>query len=73
MCGVIAELTENGAAKKRAGEWSAKPGSLDADQFVKDITVIGKGRFAQRLASIITKDICPNYIRNAITYVAERC
>jgi len=73
MCSVIVELTENGAAKKRAGEWSAKPGSLDADQFVKDITVIGKGRFAQRLASIITKDICPNYIRNAITYVAERC
>ncbi len=58
MCGVIAELTENGAAKKRAGDWSAKPACIDADQFLRDITAIGKGRFAQRLASIITKDIC---------------
>jgi putative ATP-dependent endonuclease of OLD family len=73
MSDVIAELTQNGAAKKRAGDWSAKPASMDADQFVRDIIAIGKGRYAQRLASIITKDICPNYIRDAITYVAERC
>jgi putative ATP-dependent endonuclease of OLD family len=73
MCGAIAELTENGAAKKRAGDWAAKPASIDAGQFIKDITAIGKGRFAQRLASIITEDICPNYIRDAITYVAARC
>ena len=54
-------------------QWAATPASLDAIRFLKDITAIGKGRFAQRLAGTLTKDICPPYIKEAIEYVAKRC
>ena len=73
MCRTIEELSTNGAAKARAKEWAGKPESLDASRLVKDITAIGKGRYAQRLAGNIKKDICPQYIKHAIEYVAERC
>ena len=36
---------------------------------------IGKGRFAQRLATVISgmkSKACPDYIKKAIAYVAER-
>jgi len=52
---------------------AAKPATVDAERLVKDITAIGKGRYAQRLACIIQKDICPPYIKDAIEYVAKRC
>jgi len=46
---------------------------MDPEQLLKDISAIGKGRFAQRLAARISKNICPEYIKDAISYVAERC
>jgi putative ATP-dependent endonuclease of OLD family len=73
MCRTIEELSDSGAAKARAKAWSKDPSTLDADRLVKDITAIGKGRFAQRLASVIDKDICPAYIKDAIEYVAKGC
>ena len=73
MCDVIVELTENGAARQRAVEWKKKPDSLDPDQFIKDIEAIGKGRFAQRLATCLKPKACPDYIREAVTYVADQC
>jgi putative ATP-dependent endonuclease of OLD family len=73
MCRTIEELSDNGAAKTRAKEWAAKPATLDAERLVKDITAIGKGRYAQRLACIIKKDLCPPYIKDAIEYVAKLC
>lgn len=73
MCEALEELTDNGVARTRAGEWSANPESLDTVTFLKDITAIGKGRFAQRLASRIDQECCPDYIKEAIEYVAKRC
>jgi putative ATP-dependent endonuclease of OLD family len=73
ICRILEELTDNGAAQTRAQEWSAKPETLDADRFLKDITAIGKGRFAQRLASTIKKNLCPAYIKDAIEYVEALC
>lgn len=73
MCDVIVELTENGAARQRAVEWKKKPDSLDPDQFIKDIEAIGKGRFAQRLATCLKPKACPDYIREAVKYVADQC
>jgi putative ATP-dependent endonuclease of OLD family len=72
MCATLAELTSNAAAKKRADTWRDDKDSLDAEQLLKDIAAIGKGRFAQRLACRIQKDICPEYIRDAIAYIVGK-
>lgn len=71
MCATLTELTKSGAAKKRADAWKADPAKLDPDRFIKDIKAIGKGRFAQRLATRIAGEICPSYISDAVTHLKE--
>ena len=71
MCATLTELTKVAVAKKRADAWKADPATLDPDRFIKDIKAIGKGRFAQRLATRINNDICPDYIRDAVTYLKD--
>ncbi len=64
------------AMKKRMQDWAGDIDSLDVDLFLKDIETVGKGRFAQRLACIITEsgtEECPEYIVNGVKYVADRC
>jgi putative ATP-dependent endonuclease of OLD family len=73
MCKTLIELTGNRAAKLRALDWCKSPDHLDKTQFLKDINAIGKGRFAQRLASRIDIGCCPSYIEKAIEYVAAKC
>lgn len=73
MCRTLREFTTNQNAWQRAREWAGDPKNLDKKVFLKDIEAIGKGRFAQRLASYVQKDQCPPYIREAIEYVAARC
>jgi putative ATP-dependent endonuclease of OLD family len=51
----------------------ADPSSLDSVQLLSDISDIGKGRFAQRLASNISGTACPIYIKQAVEYVIKRC
>lgn len=71
----IEELSRNKKARQRAASWRDTPGSLDADRLLGDIEAIGKGRFAQRLAARISKakgNACPDSLREAIVYVAER-
>jgi putative ATP-dependent endonuclease of the OLD family len=73
LCTTLSELTINGAAKKRAAAWKEAPNTLDPDQMLKDIDAIAKGRFAQRLASRLKGDLCPKYVRDAVTFLAEKC
>jgi len=73
MTKVLAELAESQAARKRAIGWAQSPETLAAEELLKDITTIGKGRFAQRLATRIRGEPCPTYIADALNYVAERC
>ncbi len=73
LCSTLSELTTNGAAKKRAAAWKEEPDSLDPVQMLKDIDAIAKGRFAQRLASQLKGDLCPKYIRDAVTFLAAKC
>ena len=71
----IEELSRNKKARQRAASWRDKPASLDAVRLLADIETIGKGRFAQRLAARIAKGIskrCPDSVKEAIAYVAER-
>ena len=54
--------------------WAADPGSLDHTAFLGDIQAVGKGRFAQRLATVIEEsgsDACPDYIERALARVTE--
>jgi putative ATP-dependent endonuclease of OLD family len=73
VCNTLVELTKNGAAKERAEAWKKTPDSLDPEQMLKDIDAIAKGRFAQRLASRLTGNRCPKYIRDAVTFLAAKC
>jgi putative ATP-dependent endonuclease of OLD family len=71
----IEELSRNKKARQRAASWRVDPGSLDASRLLGDIEAVGKGRFAQRLASRISKvkgDACPDSVKEAVAYVAER-
>ena len=43
------------------------------DKETVDIEAIAKGRFAQRLASRFKKNICPQYIRAAVKFLADKC
>jgi len=73
ICKTLIELADSRAVKLRALDWCKEPNSLDKSQFLNDIGAIGKGRFAQRLASRINASCCPPYIEEAIKYVAARC
>lgn len=70
------QLSSNKKAIARMKAWSANPTELDTIQFLKDIEKVGKGRFAQRLASIIDQNKskqCPKYIAEGIAHVLEKC
>jgi len=63
-------------ARERMKGWSKDPDTLDVETFLKDIENVGKGRFAQRLASIIVEsDLthCPQYIADGVKYVSSKC
>ena len=74
MCDALTEVTTNGEAKRRAQFWSSSPERLDRLQFIKDVKEVGKGRYAQRLASHLAGTTsCPGYIQKAIEYVVSNC
>ncbi|CBJ52317.2 ATP-dependent nuclease [Ralstonia solanacearum] len=72
---IIETLRETRWSEERKGwidGWEADPKKLDVDNYLKLIEVVGKGRFAQRLASRVDGVAPPAYIAGAITYVVER-
>lgn len=75
ICRALAELGVSAAAKRRADAW-AKAKKVDNEEtMLKDIAAIGKGRFAQRLATVMQKrknGSDPSYIVDAITFVSDR-
>lgn len=50
-------------------EWEEDPSSYDAVELIKMIEQIGKGRYAQRLATRISGKLVPDYIADAIKHV----
>lgn len=68
---VLETLEELGtsAVRRRVALWRAAPTDEMATQLLKDIGAIGKGRFAQRLASRIDPVRCPSYIQQAIGHI----
>lgn len=68
----VKTVTTNEKMQQRFEKWKDDPSTLDTKQFIKDIESIGKGRFAQRLATIIDSrdyQICPQYIKEAINFL----
>jgi len=65
----------NAAMKERMKEWAKDRDSLDSSVFLADIEAVGKGRFAQRLASALAESkasACPKYALDAFKYVVEK-
>lgn len=56
----------------RIDAWEKDPKSVNRDQLISMIEDIGKGRFAQRLATRIGRVEVPGYIERAIKHVADR-
>jgi putative ATP-dependent endonuclease of OLD family len=69
----LIELAVSEPAKDRARQWIDDPAELDPRVMLRDISAIGKGRFAQRLAANLRNTECPPYIKNALDYVTARC
>ncbi len=71
----VRELTTNKKMHKRFEALANDPDKLDPKQFLKDIDSLGKGRVAQRLASILLAEkvgVCPAYIGAAFDYMKKR-
>ncbi|OIP36502.1 MAG: hypothetical protein AUK47_15035 [Deltaproteobacteria bacterium CG2_30_63_29] len=69
----LESLGTSGAARKRGKDWGADHSAINNTTLLEDIKSIGKGRFAQRLASTLRplksgKD--PAYIIDAIDFIA---
>tara|TARA_R110001606_G_scaffold384560_1_gene547542 strand:+ start:1828 stop:3627 length:1800 start_codon:yes stop_codon:yes gene_type:complete len=72
---IIATLREHRFSAQRQAlidGWEADPETLDIDTYLGLVETIGKGRFAQRLATRIAGTAPPDYIREAIEYVVAR-
>ncbi|MCB2141456.1 AAA family ATPase [bacterium] len=68
-------LGRSARARERMKGWAEDPVTLEVETFLKDIENVGKGRFAQRLASIIVEsDLtqCPQYIVDGVKYVSNK-
>lgn len=78
MCATLITLATTNTAKARAENWLSEKRVEEKDegQLLADIESIGKGRFAQRLASAIAKSEKgrpqgPAYILDALKYIAN--
>ena len=72
---LVETLRETSWSAERKGlidGWENDAETLDVDKYLKLIDVVGKGRFAQRLASRIEGVVPPAYIGDAISYVVDR-
>lgn len=72
---VLTTLAEAGFGQHRRAEiqgWIAEPERVDPRRLLELVDVIGKGRFAQRLAPLLVDKAPPEYIVKAITFVADR-
>ena len=52
-------------------EWVDDPDALDEDRLIRIIERVGKGRFAQALATYVSEDTCPDYIRRALEHIRD--
>jgi putative ATP-dependent endonuclease of OLD family len=71
---ILATLRDENLSEERTtwvDGWEDDPDTLDIDNYLKLIETIGKGRFAQRLASRVAGVEPPRYIHSAIEFVVR--
>ncbi len=72
---IAEELLDSGFGPRRTATingWLENSEDLNIPRYLGIIEEIGKGRFAQRLATRLEGVAPPDYIESAISYVAER-
>jgi putative ATP-dependent endonuclease of OLD family len=72
---IIETLKQATLGKERKAlvdEWAGDHSKLNSDKFLAIVEFMGKGRFAQRLATRIAGIDVPTYIASAINFVAKR-
>ncbi|WP_122613444.1 ATP-dependent nuclease [Pseudomonas viridiflava] len=72
---ILATLRDEDLSDERSAwvdGWEDDPDTLDIVNYIKVIEAIGKGRFAQRLASRVAGVEPPLYIQSAIDFVVRR-
>ncbi len=55
----------------RIQAWVDDTDQLDIARLLKLIERIGKGRFARALATSVSEDVCPDYIREALEHIRD--
>ncbi|WP_289415882.1 ATP-dependent nuclease [Xanthomonas campestris] len=65
------ELPLNQASRDALQAWVDDTDDLDEEALLTLIERIGKGRFAQALATFASEDSCPDYIRAALEYIRD--
>ncbi|AMK21715.1 ATP-dependent nuclease [Sphingobium sp. TKS] len=71
---MIETLREHNFGQKRMAlldAWEADPKSYNSDEMLKMIEQLGKGRYAQRLATRVPGKLVPDYIADAINHVID--
>lgn len=72
---IIETLREGVFGPERRGwidAWESDPSTLDNEKYLSLVEAIGKGRFAQRLATRVADLDPPAYIEAAVKFVADR-
>lgn len=71
MIDTLREHNFSAERKTMLTEWEADPSSYDGKKLIKMIEQMGKGRFAQRLATRASGKVVPDYIEDAIKHVID--
>lgn len=71
ICEALIDLG-GAAASERAKTWAEEPAAVSIKDLLADISSIGKGRFAQRLAGRLTGPAMPISIENAIRHAVAK-
>lgn len=69
---VLREARLGSERKALIDQWAEHNDTLNDEKFLLMVEFMGKGRFAQRLATRMTNLEVPNYISSAIKFVADR-
>ena len=72
---ILTTLSEAGFGQRRRDriqQWRAAPEAVEPRSLLQLIDAVGKGRFAQRLASLLVDEKPPDYIVKAIRFVVDR-
>jgi putative ATP-dependent endonuclease of the OLD family len=67
----IDELSMSQPTLDALQSWVDDPDELDEEAFLRLVERVGKGRLAQSLASEVTADECPEYVRSALERIRD--